>query len=78
MTIYSGILVFLVIWWVVLLAVLPWGITRSEQPEPGHAVEAPSNPRLAFKFAVTTVIALILFALAWWLIQSDLISFREP
>ena len=78
MSLYSAILVFVVIWWLVLFAVLPWGISRSETAEPGHAVEAPANPRLPLKFAVTTVIALVLFAAAWWLIQSDLISFREP
>ena len=77
MTIFSGILVYAVIWWLVLFTVLPWGVRRSEQPEPGHAVEAPSNPRILLKFAITTAIATALFAIAWWLIQSDLISFRE-
>jgi predicted secreted protein len=78
MSLYSGILVFIVIWWLVLFAVLPWGVRRSETSEPGHAVEAPANPHLPLKFAVTTLIALVLFAAAWWLVQSDLISFREP
>ena len=78
MTLFSGILVYAVIWWLVLFTVLPWGVRRSEQPEPGHAVEAPSNPRIVLKFAITTAIATVLFAIAWWLIQSDLISFREP
>ena len=78
MTIFSGILVYAVIWWLVLFMVLPWGVQRSEQAEPGHAVEAPSNPRIVFKFGITTVIATALFAVAWWLIASDLISFREP
>ena len=63
---------------VVLFAVLPWGIRRSEAPQPGHAVEAPSNPRIALRFAVTTVIATALFILTWLLIASDLITFREP
>ena len=78
MTLFSGILVYTVIWWLVLFTVLPWGVRRSEEPEPGHAVEAPSNPRIVIKFAITTAIATVLFAVAWWLIQSDLISFREP
>jgi predicted secreted protein len=78
MTLFSGILVYTVIWWLVLFTVLPWGVRRSEEPEPGHAVEAPSNPRIVMKFAITTAIATVLFAVAWWLIQSDLISFREP
>ncbi|HEX6101491.1 MAG TPA: DUF1467 family protein, partial [Alphaproteobacteria bacterium] len=66
------------IWWLVLFTVLPWGVRRSEQPEPGHAVEAPANPRIVAKFAITTAIATVLFGIAWWLIDSDLISFREP
>ena len=78
MTLFSGILVYTVIWWLVLFTVLPWGVRRSDEPEPGHAVEAPSNPRIVMKFAITTAIATVLFAVAWWLIQSDLISFREP
>jgi predicted secreted protein len=78
MTLFSGILVYTVIWWLVLFTVLPWGVRRSEEPEPGHAVEAPSNSRIVLKFVVTTAIATVLFAIAWWLIQSDLISFREP
>lgn len=78
MSIFSGILVYAVIWWLVLFTVLPWGVRRTERPEPGHAVEAPANPRIFFKFAVTTLIATVLFALAWWMISSDIISFRTP
>ena len=43
MTLYSGIIVFTMIWWLVLFTVLPWGIRRTENAEPGHAVEAPAN-----------------------------------
>ncbi len=78
MTLFSGIVVFTVIWWLVLFTVLPWGVRRTEDPKPGHAVEAPANPRILLKFAVTTAISAVLFAIAWWLIESDLISFREP
>ncbi len=78
MTIFSGILVYAVIWWLVLFTVLPWGVRRIERPEPGHAVEAPANPRILFKFTVTTLIATVLFAIAWLLIESDLVSFRAP
>ncbi|HXV25503.1 MAG TPA: DUF1467 family protein [Alphaproteobacteria bacterium] len=78
MTVFSGVLVYAVIWWLVLFTVLPWGIRRSEQPEPGHAVEAPANPRIFLRFAITTVIATVLFGIAWWLIDSDLVSFRAP
>jgi len=78
MTLYSGILVFAMIWWLVLFTVLPWGIRRAERAEPGHAVEAPANPRIVARFAITTLISVVLFGIAWWLIDSNLISFRAP
>jgi len=78
MTLYSGIIVFTMIWWLVLFTVLPWGIRRPENSEPGHAVEAPANPRIVLRFVVTTLISVALFLIAWWLIDSDLISFRAP
>jgi predicted secreted protein len=78
MTLYSGIIVFTMIWWLVLFTVLPWGIRRTENVEPGHAVEAPANPRIVLRFVITTAISVILFLIAWWLIDSDLITFRAP
>ena len=58
MTVYTGIMMFVVIWWTVIFAVLPWG---NNQPpdvvEKGHATSAPAKPRLLIKFAVTTAIA---------------------
>lgn len=78
MTLYSGIIVFTMIWWLVLFTVLPWGIRRTENAEPGHAVEAPANPHIVLRFVVTTVISVALFLIAWWLIDSNLISFRAP
>ncbi len=77
MTLVTGIAVYIVIWWIVLFTVLPWGAHAVENPEPGHATSAPARPRLLLKFAVTTVIAAIVFAGLYWVIQSDLFSFRN-
>jgi len=76
MTLASGALVFAVIWWMVLFAVLPWGVQPPDRVEPGHATSAPARPRIFKKFAITTAIAGVLWGAAYWLIQSDLISFR--
>ena len=78
MTLFTGILVYTLIWWVVLFTVLPWGVKVPDDPEPGHATSAPSNPHLLRKFIVTTLIATLLFGVAYYLIESDLISFRNP
>jgi predicted secreted protein len=78
MTWFTGLMVYAIIWWVVLFAVLPWGVHVPDQHEPGHATSAPEKPMLWRKAAVTTAIATVLWVIAYYLITSDLISFREP
>lgn len=77
MTLVTGIATYVVIWWIVLFAVLPWGAHPPEQPEVGHASSAPERPRLVLKALVTTLVAAVVWAGLYWLIQSDLITFRE-
>ena len=73
---FSGVLVYVMIWWVVLFTVLPWGVKVPDEHEPGHATSAPAKPMLLRKFLVTSVIAAVLWVLVYYLIESDLISFR--
>ncbi len=73
---FSGIVTYVIIWWMVLFCVLPWGNRPPEAPEVGHATSAPEKPRLLLKFGVTTLIATLLFFVAWWIIESDLIRMR--
>ena len=73
---FTAIMTYVIIWWTVLFAVLPWGNKPPEKPGPGHATSAPEKPRLLVKFAVTTVISAVILAGVWWLVNSDLISFR--
>ncbi|WP_029008470.1 DUF1467 family protein [Azospirillum halopraeferens] len=73
----SGIAVYFVVWWVVLFAVLPWGVRAPDDPLPGTAESAPQQPRLMLKFAVTTVVAAVVWAGIYAVVASDLISFRE-
>ena len=76
MTWFEGMVTFVIIWWMVLFTVLPWGVRIPETPEKGHATSAPIRPRLWLKLAVTTCIAVLLWGVAFWLAASDLISFR--
>ena len=77
MTVVSAIVTYFIIRWLVLFMVLPWGNRPKELPEPGHAPSAPANPRIWLKFAVTTGVSLILFLVAWGVIESGWINFRE-
>ena len=74
----TGILVYVMIWWVVLLTVLPWGVRVPDNPEPGHASSAPRNPMMWRKVLVTTFISALLWGVAYWLIDSDWLTLRPP
>lgn len=72
----SGIVVYFLIWWVVLFAVLPWGVRIPDRAEPGHAQSAPVRPRLWTKAAVTSLIAGLLWLGYYGLYHSGWIEFR--
>ena len=75
MSFTGGLVVFIIVWWLVLFMVLPWGIRREDTPEAGHEPGAPANPRLLLKALITTLIALVIWAAIYWAIDTDLIHF---
>ena len=76
MGIVSGLVLFIIIWWTVLFAVLPWGVRTPETPEKGHATSAPLRPRLWRKAAITTAVAAVLWCIAYFIINSDWLPVR--
>jgi predicted secreted protein len=59
--------IYFIIWWVVLFAVLPWGVrSQAESGEvvPGSDPGAPAIPHLWAKQVWTTVVATVVFALS--------------
>ena len=80
MSITFGLAVYFVIWWTVLFAVLPFGVrTQGEAGEvvPGTPASAPVTPRLLRTFAITTVVAGVVFALAYAVIVYDAVAIGE-
>ena len=76
MTWFAAGVIFVIVWWLVLFMVLPFGASPPDEVEPGMAPSAPARPRMGLKIAVTTVIAIALTALILWLLQSGLIQLR--
>ena len=76
MTWVSSLFVFFIVWWLVLFTVLPWGVRREENPEPGHEIAAPQNPMMWRKVAATTVITAIIFAGIYVGVEMGWIDFR--
>jgi predicted secreted protein len=72
----TGIAVYVCIWWVVVFAVLPWGVHPPGNALPGSDPGAPAEPRLLRKALITTAIATLLWIVFFLVERSDLISFR--
>lgn len=73
----TGLAVFATIWWVVIFAVLPWGVRAPDQAEKGHAAGAPADPQLGRKALITTAISVFIWLGIELVVRSELISFRE-
>jgi predicted secreted protein len=74
----TGIVVYVLAWWVTLFAVLPLWVTPADADDPGYAAGAPRRPRMLLKLAVTTVVAAVVWLGIYLLVHSPLLSFREP
>jgi predicted secreted protein len=72
----EGVVVYVLVWWVVIFAVLPWGNRPPPELEPGQASSAPARPRLWIKAGVTTLTAAVIWLIIWAIIQSGWINFR--
>lgn len=77
MGLVPGMVVFVIVWWLVLFCVLPWGVRQPDAVAAGHADGAPENPRMWLRFLVTTLIATALWALVYAVTVSGWVSFRE-
>ena len=63
MTWFTGLMVYAIIWWVVLFAVLPWGVRpQGADGVPGTDPGAPMASRIVAKLIWTTVVASVVFA----------------
>jgi predicted secreted protein len=72
----TGLMVYLVIWWTVLFAVLPLGVKRVQQPGRGEDHGAPEKPDLVRKAIITTVVSGVLWLGFYFLQRADIFSFR--
>jgi predicted secreted protein len=71
--------IYFIIWWLVLFAVLPWGV-RSPSPDeimPGTDPGAPPVHRLKLKLAWTTALAAVVFALFYWAYVTKAVAFED-
>ncbi len=74
---FTGIIVYLLIWWTALFTVLPWGVERSNVCVEEGIKAAPKNPKMKKKLIATTILSAVLWIVVYALIEADIIDFRE-
>jgi predicted secreted protein len=68
MPVATALAIFFLIWWVVLFAVLPWGIKSQHEANdiaPGTDPGAPSKAQIGWKLVWTTVVAAAIYAVCF-------------
>ncbi|WP_439541168.1 DUF1467 family protein [Hyphomicrobium sp.] len=81
MTISFGVVLYIMIWWMTLFAVLPFGVRT--QGEEGEVVEgtpesAPAKPRILRAMLINTVVAAVAFGFVWMALENDWLGLYVP
>lgn len=76
MSVVSGIVVYLLLWWTVVFCVLPFGMNPTKGSEGGDE-GLPHNPKILQKALITTLISGILWVVIYVLIDHHVISFFD-
>jgi predicted secreted protein len=78
MTWFTGVVLYILIWWIALFAVLPFGTRPVAEPDEATGWRgAPEQPRMWRKVVITTIVAMVIWGGCYALITSDWISFRS-
>lgn len=72
----TGVVVYVLTWWVVLFTTLPLWVSPTEPGETGFGTGAPKQPHLWRKLAITTAVAAVIWLGIYALVRSPWFSFR--
>lgn len=78
MTPFTAIAMYVVIWWIVLFAVLPFGVKPTEAPGgKGQMTGAPEKPMMGKKVIWTSIVAAVVWLIIFAIVHSDLLPVRD-
>jgi len=78
MTWLTAVVVYILVWWVALFAILPLWVTPTEPGELGFAAGAPRRPLMLRKLLLTSIVATVIWLAIYVIVTSPWLSFREP
>ncbi|GAC1340237.1 MAG: DUF1467 family protein [Acetobacteraceae bacterium] len=74
---FTAFMVYVMIWWTVLFAVLPFGTRPQAEPDSLTGWRgAPARPLIGRKLLATTLISAVIWGVIMLVIRSDALSFR--
>jgi predicted secreted protein len=80
MPITTAVAIFFLIWWIVLFAVLPWGVRSHHEAGvdvvPGTDPGAPTIPALGRKLIWTTAVSVVIFAACYVVYVNHLVTLQ--
>ncbi len=75
---FTACVLFVLIWWTVLFAVLPLGTKPVAEPDSATGWRGvPERPRLGRKLVITTAVSLLIWGVIVVVIESGWLSFRH-
>jgi predicted secreted protein len=75
---FTGVVLYALIWWTTLFAVLPIGVVPADRPDPVTGWRgAPERPRIGRKLLITTLAAAVIWGACVAVIESPWLSFRH-
>jgi predicted secreted protein len=78
LNLFTAIVLYLLIWWVVIFCVLPLKIQSSrDAKKTGNMPGAPEHPHLKYKFILTTIITTVVWGIVVLIIRYGDISFSD-
>jgi predicted secreted protein len=78
MAITTAIAIYFLIWWVVLFAVLPWGVrAQGGDRSPGTDPGAPRVPHLMAKLVWTTLVSAAVFAACAYVYLTGIVTLDD-
>ena len=76
----TALAIYFVLWWVVLFAVLPWGVRSQGEAgdvTPGSDPGAPAVPALGAKLVWTTIVSAVVFGLMYAAYVTRLVGLED-